>query len=926
MNPGLRLHSTRCHALPTKRHPTVLTSLFLNAILLTTVSPGSGLGAGSSLALAAEIETNPEPQTPLCRLFPESSSTLYKDVDRSRLLLQSEQPCDGISGSVGRVLLIRTTSAGETRIRANLLKFGGADDSSLHQYMIEAELAEAPEGFGTFTVALDDGEQEPKVIGAVSLAIETFPVTVGLDTTYLDPVLDELVVAHPPKADALVVDPLGMQDAQHHLLNVVSLSAPSDFPLDAPLGYEWEVESSSASVGVCTAGGQSQALECSGEKVKLRSIRRIRLHARKRVPTELLLHLTLVHQSESGGTQPLKVLRRSVVVAQEATLHSLPVPIAQAAYVTCPSRRSGKGTVRVARQSTVDAARDSLRENECRLVITRDEYLHQVAQLHGIPSRLKQVRNQDDPLQDGGKRQGPKNKKKNKKKKKNRKKNKKKNKTQDTRDRCAHEGTSDYWKGEYCLVWGKKGAAGSGLDQQTRGEVYKAILAIVRDTTSGETARVSRILVETHKGLTAVIPKENTSALEGHISDVKAAHSQAASALQIADEHFEKKRYERFLQQAAVVVTHAEATRDAATAALDLLAKPTAKQITVQRRTADTKRTAAHSEKDEAKSDELFKHSFKAEDEANAYEAMITGLEGAITDLSSDIDRARIRVEIAHERLAAQEKSAKYEQATIAMARLHGPQKLAMYVQREGESNPEVVSVAYSFSSTARRFEMTIPIAEPVLDPSKTYEVRLLNRTALSSGAAGSAGAPSSGTLTSEFDQARFVGRIRSRGAFGWPSSWRGNSIRAFVTVPANVAGMKFPASPAELRTSEDTTTMQLSTLDTGVLLAVEPWNYRYATNPLVLSPLLATGFLFRGFSTAPDQLTRSRPLWVLGPQLRFPLNKGDNQRDIALALGLYWSVDLRQPRPVQDGSHLLITFGVDVLSLFGAASADDGK
>jgi hypothetical protein len=172
--------------------------------------------------------------------------------------------------------------------------------------------------------------------------------------------------------------------------------------------------------------------------------------------------------------------------------------------------------------------------------------------------------------------------------------------------------------------------------------------------------------------------------------------------------------------------------------------------------------------------------------------------------------------------------------------------------------------------------------------------------------------------LTAENRDLRMAAQLRPRGVFGW--SWRplGESFRSFVTLPVQVTGARFPASPRDLRTSRDPLAYQILTPKVGLLAVVEPWDYDAGENPTALNVGLATGFQF--FQIAEGTVSTS---YLFGLQATLPLIHANNvpsstfssQIGTALTLGLFWEVDLRDG--ISRGNHLMLSLGLNVLSLF---------
>lgn len=156
-----------------------------------------------------------------------------------------------------------------------------------------------------------------------------------------------------------------------------------------------------------------------------------------------------------------------------------------------------------------------------------------------------------------------------------------------------------------------------------------------------------------------------------------------------------------------------------------------------------------------------------------------------------------------------------------------------------------------------------------------------------------------------------FKANLRPRGRFGWVMF----PIRTFVTIPVELAGFRLPANARELESSSEDSKVQLVTGRTGVLIALEPWDYDRGVNPWPIPARLMTGMsLFR--------LGEGRfvPSAMTGVQLSFPildLPKGsaEDQLGTDASLGFFWEHDLQEG----GGNHLMITMGANLLTLFGS-------
>lgn len=171
---------------------------------------------------------------------------------------------------------------------------------------------------------------------------------------------------------------------------------------------------------------------------------------------------------------------------------------------------------------------------------------------------------------------------------------------------------------------------------------------------------------------------------------------------------------------------------------------------------------------------------------------------------------------------------------------------------------------------------------------------------------------PGDGVFTGELE---FRASLRPRGPYGWKVV----PIRVFATFPVNVTGVRFPAATSELRASSHPVWGQVSPVQAGVLVAVEPWDYNTGRNLWPIPTRFVTGMHL--FDLSEGAFT---PSWVTGLSVTLPivnLQKGaaEDQLGTDAALGLFWEVDLREKQPFRYGHHALVTLGVNVLSLFGS-------
>ncbi len=224
----------------------------------------------------------------------------------------------------------------------------------------------------------------------------------------------------------------------------------------------------------------------------------------------------------------------------------------------------------------------------------------------------------------------------------------------------------------------------------------------------------------------------------------------------------------------------------------------------------------------------------------------------------------------------------------------YGSQRVAVSVTKDGveAKDPEYVEV---YVDAANREDKTLTFPDQDPDADKPYTVTISSELAKDKKSTGAVSRVS----------------LRPRGLFGFRAP-----IRMFVTIPLNLSAIRFPASVRDAASSSESLRYQIRTFDVGALASVELWDYVRRKNMLPIPIRLSTGFLFN-----PVQ----RPVaasWVVGGSFNLPLIEGTSQVDTSFAIGLYYEVDMRHEKAFRQGSHFLLTFGVNIFSLFGAESA----
>ncbi len=154
-----------------------------------------------------------------------------------------------------------------------------------------------------------------------------------------------------------------------------------------------------------------------------------------------------------------------------------------------------------------------------------------------------------------------------------------------------------------------------------------------------------------------------------------------------------------------------------------------------------------------------------------------------------------------------------------------------------------------------------------------------------------------------------YSARLRPRGPFGFRKN-----VRMFVTIPVDITGIRFPASPRDLARSSQNPSWQATSVRTGILFGVEPWNYNSGRNRFPL-PVRALA----GFNLVNITQTSFEPTFVIGGSVTAPILDNQSQVGTSIGLGAFYELDLRDRHPFSTGNRFLVTFGFNVFTLFGA-------
>jgi hypothetical protein len=78
-------------------------------------------------------------------------------------------------------------------------------------------------------------------------------------------------------------------------------------------------------------------------------------------------------------------------------------------------------------------------------------------------------------------------------------------------------------------------------------------------------------------------------------------------------------------------------------------------------------------------------------------------------------------------------------------------------------------------------------------------------------------------------------------------------------------------------------------------------------------------GFHFIDLSKGDLQYSFVSGLSFTFPIIDLPSGTANNQLGTSVAVGAFWELDMQEKFPLRDGNRFIITFGANVLSLFGS-------
>ena len=156
-----------------------------------------------------------------------------------------------------------------------------------------------------------------------------------------------------------------------------------------------------------------------------------------------------------------------------------------------------------------------------------------------------------------------------------------------------------------------------------------------------------------------------------------------------------------------------------------------------------------------------------------------------------------------------------------------------------------------------------------------------------------------------------FSAQLSPRGPFGF----KGAPIRMFVTVPVQAMGVQLPANPRNLTSSQDSRYYEVSTLRTGVMVGLEPWDYTLRKSLFPVPFRVLAGFQFVSID---GRAARFDPRFEVAFKVTLPLIDSDkklgSQFGTSVTLGPAFNIDLADGHP-----YFVFHLGFDVLTLFAA-------
>jgi len=257
---------------------------------------------------------------------------------------------------------------------------------------------------------------------------------------------------------------------------------------------------------------------------------------------------------------------------------------------------------------------------------------------------------------------------------------------------------------------------------------------------------------------------------------------------------------------------------------------------------------------------------------------------------------------------------------------LLGPQTLVYQITPQ---NPGRERNTIAFDLTAADVRIPLEFGKKNPNEAEEFEIRFETQAKTDGDSSPGAGEPRRSSFCRNPTRC-FLARVRSKGRFGVAHvrGTRGsNSVRVFATIPLDFVAFRFPPSGRTATSSADSNIAQITTLNTGLLLAIEPWNYITNRNMFALP----FRFLFGGMVHRWQQ-GKFEPSMFTGGALALPLFKGLDANDrvsFDLTLSAGWELSLIRSASAaswkddfRSRNHFVIAVGLNVFALFSPKAA----
>ena len=260
---------------------------------------------------------------------------------------------------------------------------------------------------------------------------------------------------------------------------------------------------------------------------------------------------------------------------------------------------------------------------------------------------------------------------------------------------------------------------------------------------------------------------------------------------------------------------------------------------------------------------------------------------------------------------------------------LLGPQTLVYQVTQERTKERTSPERLVAFDLTAADVRIPLEFGKKNPNEAEEFEIRFETQAQADGDSSPGAGEQRRNSFCGNPTRC-FLAHVRSKGRFGVAHArgTRGsNSVRVFATIPLDFVAFRFPPSGRAATSSADSNIAQITTLNTGLLLAIEPWNYITNRNMFALP----FRFLFGGMVHRWQQ-GKFEPSMFTGGALALPLFKGLDANDrvsFDLTLSAGWELSLIRSASAaswrddfRSRNHFVIAVGLNVFALFSPKTA----